>query len=175
VLIWRVETKGVDQTQREKVAIMNQSCQNIFTVGHSSLDEDALLRLLTAQGLLAVADVRSVPASGRHPQFNRRGFQPFLEKAGFRYLWLGRELGGLREGITYQEHMRSDTFITGLETLERFAREQPTAILCAERFHTDCHRQHIADALVRNGWQVVHITGEAKTEKHQLQESLFDG
>ncbi len=145
----------------------------IYTLGHSSLDEEALLRLLSAHGIQAVADVRSVPASGRHPQFNRRGFQPFLEKAGFRYLWLGRELGGLREGMTYEEHMLTDQFSVGLEVLECMGRVRRTAILCAERHHTDCHRRHIADALVRRGWRVIHVTGEDRAEDHQVQEGLF--
>jgi uncharacterized protein (DUF488 family) len=145
----------------------------IFTVGHSSLDEQALLRLLLAHGIQAVADVRSVPASGRHPQFNRRQLEPFLEAAGVRYLWLGRELGGLREGMTYEEHMASDTFTTGLEVLECMARVRPTAILCAEKNYSDCHRRHIADALARRGWRVLHILSEDPAEDHPLQESLF--
>jgi len=145
----------------------------IFTVGHSSLDKQALLRLLANRGVAGVADVRSVPASGRHPQFNRRRFQPLLEAAGYRYCWLGRELGGLRSGTTYEAHMKTPEFAAGLEALECFSREQPTTILCAERFHTDCHRRHIADALVRRGWRVVHLTGESRAEGHQLQEPLF--
>ncbi len=142
-------------------------------MGHSSLEREELHRLLSVHGIAAVADVRSTPASGRHPQFNRRQFQPFVEATGIRYLWLGRELGGLLEGITYREHMLTDTFVRGLEALEQFAREQSTAILCAERHYTDCHRLHIADALVRRGWRVVHISGENRQEDHQLQESLF--
>jgi len=149
------------------------AASTILTVGHSSLDEQALLRLLRAHNIRAVADVRSVPASGRHPQFNRRQLEPFLEAAGIRYLWLGRELGGLREGMTYEEHMAGETFATGLEVLECMARVHRTAILCAERHFTGCHRRHIADALTRLGWKVLHITAEDRTEEHPLQESLF--
>jgi uncharacterized protein (DUF488 family) len=145
----------------------------IYTVGHSSLDEDDLLRLLSAHGIQAVADVRSIPASGRHPWFNRRRLEPFLEVAGIRYLWLGKELGGLREGTTYEEHMLTDQFSVGLEVLECMARVRPTAILCAERQYTDCHRRHIADALVRKGWRVIHIVSKDRSEEHPLQESLF--
>ena len=145
----------------------------IYTAGHSSLDGEALLRLLSAHGLRAVADVRSVPASGRHPQFNRRRLQPLLESAGIRYLWLGRELGGLREGVSYEDHMTTESFSVGLEVLECMGRVRRTAILCAERLHTGCHRRHIADALVRKGWRVVHITGENRSEDHPLQETLF--
>lgn len=145
----------------------------IFTLGHSSLDEAALLRLLSVHGLRAVADVRSVPASGRHPWFNRRRLEPVLEAAGIRYIWLGKELGGLRQGMTYEEHMATEQFAVGLEVLECMGRVRPTAILCAERLHTDCHRRHIADALVRRGWRVVHVTGEDRAEDHPLQESLF--
>ena len=160
--------------RRDEMVSINRPDPTMFTVGHSSLDEEALLRLLSAHGVKAVADVRSVPASGRHPQFNRRGFEPFLEKAGFRYLWLGRELGGLRKGMTYQEHMLTELFSVGLEVLECIGRVRRTAILCAERHHTDCHRKHIADALVRRGWRVVHITEENRAEDHQLQQTLFD-
>lgn len=147
----------------------------IYTVGHSSLEESALIRLLSVHGLRAVADVRSIPASGRHPQFNRRRLELLLTAAGIRYLWLGRELGGLREGTTYEEYMTTEQFSVGLEVLECMGRVRRTAILCAERLYTNCHRRHIADALVRKGWRVVHVTGEDQTEDHALQQTLFDG
>ena len=152
----------------------HKATQIIFTVGHSSLEESALIRLLSVHQLRAVADVRSVPASGRHPQFNRRHLEPLLAAVGVRYLWLGRELGGLREGTTsYEEHMATEQFSVGLEVLECMGRVRRTAILCAERLYTDCHRRHIADALVRKGWRVVHLIGEDRAEDHPLQQTLF--
>ncbi len=153
----------------------HRTTPTIYTVGHSSLEEGALIRLLSVHGLRAVADVRSVPASGRHPQFNRRHLEPLLTAAGIRYLWLGRELGGLREGTTYEEYMATEQFSVGLEVLECMGRVRRTAILCAERHYTHCHRRHIADTLVRKGWRVVHVSGEDRTEDHVLQEGLFGG
>jgi len=41
--------------------------------------------------------------------------------------------------------------------------QQPTAILCAERFPWKCHRRFIGVELARRGWRVVHIIDEERT------------
>src|SRR5258708_34577502 len=43
----------------------------LYTVGHSNHPIEKFIGLLTANGITAVADVRSRPFSRRHPQFNK--------------------------------------------------------------------------------------------------------
>jgi uncharacterized protein (DUF488 family) len=46
-------------------------CHQIFTIGHSTLSLDVFLSLLQANGVSAIADVRSAPHSRFNPAFNR--------------------------------------------------------------------------------------------------------
>jgi len=113
-----------------------------------------------------VADVRSFPVSKKNPQHNREPLGAALARAGIEYEWLGESLGGYRKG-GYQAHMLTPQFAEGLEHLETLAAEKATAIMCAERLFFRCHRRHIADALVRRGWRVVHIFDERRAQPHK--------
>jgi uncharacterized protein (DUF488 family) len=75
------------------------------------------------------------------------------------YEYLGKQLGGRRD-VAYEEHVETDVFKSGLQELARLAHSRPTAFLCAEKVPWQCHRLHIARALMKRGWQVVHILDE---------------
>jgi len=143
----------------------------IFTVGtgHRSLEE--LVALLRAAGVTRVADVRSYPKS-HLPHFDRGELEGLLPVFGIDYAWLGADLGGLRrEG--YETYMGSERFRRGLALLEGLAREQPTALLCAELDPTRCHRRWIAAALADTGWRVVNLGApDAYPEQEPVQPGL---
>src|SRR5579871_6513066 len=149
----------------------------VYTVGHSTRTLPDFLALLAAYGVAGVADVRSFPASRRHPHFAR----PALGRAGIRYDWL-RELGGRRRARPgsphtawrvagfrgYADHMDTPEFRAGLARLLGFAAERPTAVLCAEAVPWRCHRQLLADALVVRGLEVVHLLAPDAVRRHTL-------
>jgi uncharacterized protein (DUF488 family) len=128
----------------------------IYTIGHSNRSLEELVGLLRERGVQAVADVRSRPFS-RWPQFRRPLLEQALPECLIGYFWLGRELGGHREGVSYEEYMGTEEFSRGLAALEELAGRLATAILCAEARPDQCHRQHITRALEERGWQVLHI------------------
>src|SRR5687767_10171889 len=87
----------------------------LYTVGHANHDFDAFLRLLTAQGINAVADVRSKPYSRISTHFNRDNLCSRLESKGIRYVFLGGELGARRiEEECYIEGRADYRLITNL-------------------------------------------------------------
>jgi len=45
--------------------------------------------------------------------------------------------------------------------LRSLASERPSAIMCCEREHGDCHRQVIEERLERDGFKIVHL-GESQ-------------
>lgn len=140
----------------------------VTTVGTSDRTLDGFLAVLEAHGVELVVDVRSWPASRRHPQFARASLEPALAARGLAYEWLGRELGGLRqEG--YEAHMDSELFAAGLVRLIELATTRRAAVCCAERDPEHCHRRHIADVLVHRGWRVVHLIDEHETREHVVQ------
>jgi uncharacterized protein (DUF488 family) len=153
----------------------------VYTLGHSTRSAEELLALLRAHGIGGVADVRRFPASRRHPQFARESLAETLAGAGVRYDWLPA-LGGRRAprpdsphvawrepGFrAYADHMETEEFRAGLETLLGLAAARPTAVLCAEAMPWRCHRQLIADALVVRGVTVLHVLGPGAPRGHVL-------
>jgi uncharacterized protein (DUF488 family) len=135
---------------------LTDSGRAIYTLGTSNRTLEEFLGLLEEFGLELVCDVRSFPTSERFPHFRRDRLEAELEKAGFRYAWMGKELGGYRRG-GYEAYMGTEDFKKGLKRLEEMARERRTAVVCAERFPWRCHRRFISAALLERGWEVVHV------------------
>jgi uncharacterized protein (DUF488 family) len=153
----------------------------VYTVGHSTRSLDDFLALLAAHGVAGIADVRSYPASRRHPHFARAALAEALAAASLRYDWLP-ELGGRRRARpdsphtawraagfrAYADHMDTPEFHAGLARLLALAAERPTAVLCAEAVPWRCHRQLIADALVVRGVAVIHLLAPDAVRHHTL-------
>ena len=68
----------------------------ILTIGHSTRTADEFLELLEAYRVDALADVRTIPRSRRHPQFSADALATFLPEHSIRYVHLPG-LGGLRK------------------------------------------------------------------------------
>ena len=151
----------------------------VYTLGHSTLDAAAFLRLVAAHGIEGIADVRRFPASRRHPHFGREALAAALAGAGIAYDWIP-ELGGRRtprpdspnvgwrvEGFRgYADHMATEEFARGLARLVELAGARRSAIMCAEAVPWRCHRRLIADALVARGIEVRHVTGPTAADSH---------
>lgn len=146
------------------------NAQRIYTVGHSNRSQSVLVHLLHEAGVRAVVDVRRVPASRRHPQFNRDELGAALLQKGILYHHLGDTLGGYRRE-PYESHLLTESFRRGLKLLEQLAAASTTAILCAERNPAECHRLHIADCLTERKWQVIHLLGPDETRLHRPEDS----
>ncbi|HET7841660.1 MAG TPA: DUF488 domain-containing protein, partial [Terriglobia bacterium] len=109
----------------------------IFTIGHSNLEPQDFLALLARPRIEIVADVRSVPQSGRFPQFGQTVLESFLRDAGLDYLFLGEELGGRPDDpaayhddgrVNYPARRRSYAFQSGIRQLLEHAEEKSVAI-----------------------------------------------
>src|SRR5215831_14250130 len=69
---------------------------SLWTVGHSTRALDELVALLRAHEVDTVVDVRTVPRSRRHPQFEKTALVESLPRAAIRYVHMPG-LGGLRK------------------------------------------------------------------------------
>ncbi|MBM3770469.1 MAG: DUF488 domain-containing protein [Acidimicrobiia bacterium] len=154
----------------------------LFTVGHSTHTAATFLALLSAHQIDAVADVRLVPQSRRHPHFAQHALEAFLDEAGIAYRHF-RDLGGHRRPRPdspngawqnesfrgYADHLATAAWRSAMDELLRW--EEPSrrlALMCAESVWWRCHRQLIADALVARGREVWHITSTAPPVRHTL-------
>lgn len=160
---------------------MDHDGRTIFTIGHSTRSFDELDKILHAHGVLALADVRTIPRSRRHPHFNAEALAIELPKAGIDYLPF-KSLGGLRKPRSdsintawrnesfrgYADYMQTPEFDAAIGDLIEHAARKPTTIMCAEAVPWRCHRSLIADALLARGWNVVDIYDAVIAKPHAL-------
>ncbi len=153
----------------------------ILTVGHSTRYLKEFLRLLRAHQVTLVADVRKMPRSRRHPQFNQETLANALRDAGIDYAHFPG-LGGLRRRRPdspntgwqnasfqgYADYMLTAEFERSLDEFLESARGHRPVLLCAEVLPWRCHRSLIADALVVRGVTVEHILGVTRAQVHVL-------
>jgi uncharacterized protein (DUF488 family) len=160
------------------------------TVGHGTLTADELGRLITGAGVEELVDVRSFPASRRHPQFRREAMEQWLPDAGVSYRWEPR-LGGRRRPAPdsphgalrvaafrgYADHMETPEFRDALDVLLTDVAARPTAVMCAESLWWRCHRRLLADAVVLvRGTAVEHLFHDGRVEAHRpTPEARVDG
>lgn len=154
---------------------------DVWTVGHSTRPIDTVLELLTSHRIAHLVDVRTLPMSRRHPQFNGDRLAESLAVAGIGYTSI-TALGGLRapspQSINgawrnssfrgYADHMQSSEFEEALGRLLELAAGACTAAMCAEALPWKCHRSLIADALVARGLRVRHILAADQVQAHAL-------
>jgi uncharacterized protein (DUF488 family) len=154
----------------------------LYTIGHGGRSAADFLDLLRASAIGCVADVRAYPVSRRYPQFSQKILAPCLDLAGIAYRWMGKALGGFRQGTStsihsalasessraYADHMNSAAFQEGIAALLDCARQRPTVLLCAERLPQHCHRALISDALTAKGVTVIHILDKESSSRHRL-------
>jgi len=158
----------------------------VFTVGHSNRSLAEFIALLQQHRIDLLVDVRSFPSSRRHPQFNRPALERELPLAGVRYLWLGRELGGMRDQAhedsphtaldeggfrNYADHMETPLFAEGMTRLLDEAKSSRVACMCAEKDWHECHRRYLSDGLVAlEDSPVLHIRDKSAPTPHELHE-----
>jgi uncharacterized protein (DUF488 family) len=154
----------------------------LWTIGHSNRPIEEFLELLRENQIECLADVRRFPGSRKHPQFGKEPLALSLAKAGIGYRHY-EALGGRRrqrladspnsawrveQFAAYADYTLSAEFQAALAELTDLARNERTAIMCAEQDWHSCHRRIIADVLVARGWQVQNIVRKHRIEPHVL-------
>jgi uncharacterized protein (DUF488 family) len=154
---------------------------NLRTVGHGTLPADDFAALVSDAGIEVVVDVRSFPASRRHPQFGREAMEGWLPDAGVAYRWEPR-LGGRRRPRPdsphgalrvpafrgYADHMETQEFSDAVDELLVEAGTRRAAVMCAESVWWRCHRRLLADAAVLlRGAAVEHLFHDGRLDPHR--------
>lgn len=156
-----------------------QATPTLWTIGHSTHAWDAFLAILQGAGIEAVADVRLLAGSRRHPQFNGDALVEALPAAGIRYLPM-RDLGGRRRPRPdtrntawrhpafrgYADYMETAPYRDARDRLAAVARDLRTTVMCAEAVWWQCHRSLISDDFKAGGWTVLHLRGGGRVQEH---------
>jgi uncharacterized protein (DUF488 family) len=153
--------------------------KRIYTIGHSTRTLLEFVRLLREHDVARLADVRRYPGSRRYPHFSGESLGHSLPRARILYEHFA-DLGGRRNPLKnspnggwengqfrgYADHMSSDAFQQAVDRL--LDGEHATAVMCAEAVPWRCHRNLLADELVRRGIEVLHIIGPGSAQPHAL-------
>jgi uncharacterized protein (DUF488 family) len=151
----------------------------MYTIGHSTRSLEEFLALLAANGVTRLGDIRRYPGSRRHPHFSREALERSLPASGVEYVHF-EDLGGRRRPAKdspngawendqfrgYADHMNTPAFQAAVERL--LASDRPTTVMCAEAVPWHCHRNLLADDLVRRGVTVLHIVGPGTPQRHEM-------
>ena len=155
-----------------------------FTIGHSNRSIEDFIGLLQSADVGLLADVRTLPGSRAHPQFDEHPLAATLGEAGIAYARMA-DLGGLRRRShdvpssingfwsnqsfhNYADHALSPAFHHGLERLLVDGSRTLTAVMCSEAVWWRCHRRIISDYLLAAGRTVFHIMGPGRFEPARL-------
>ena len=148
----------------------------IFTIGHSAHELVRFVDLLAQHRIQAVADVRSMPYSRRHPQFSRKALPESLKANGIAYVFLGKELGARSTDPACYENGRvqfrklaaTSLFRSGIRRILDGSQQMRIALMCAEKDPLNCHRTLlVARELVALGNKVNHILADGEIETHK--------
>jgi len=133
----------------------------ISTIGYGGRKFEDFLSLLKKYGINLVIDVRRFPKS-KYTEYVRENLEKELPKQGIGYVFMGDTLGGFRRG--YQEYMKTEAYMKGIEDLLDLAKRRRVTILCLERSPKSCHRRYISQTLQDLGVQILHIIKDNVTQ-----------
>ncbi len=154
----------------------------IWTIGHSNRTREEFLELLSLNRIERLVDVRKIPRSRRNPQFAIDQLPATLAALGIEYVHVP-ELGGLRrprpDSVNsawrndsfrgYADYMQTAEFSAAIETLTQLASgARRTVMMCAESLPWQCHRSLIADSLMAQGAEVLHIIDKRTPAAHVM-------
>lgn len=136
---------------------------NIFSIGHSITPIQKFIQKLKEYKIDIVVDARTTPYSHRAGQYNREIFARSLENAGIKYLYRGKNLGGLGKNVQFTETI---TEICNLSYKKRIV------LMCSEGDYRKCHRYiTLTPAFETRGKSIEHIMWDK--DNKIIQQILF--
>jgi len=144
------------------------AASTIYTAGFSNLPLATFLANLRSHGIQVLVDVRSKPYASYTPHFNKDRIDAAATASGLRYLYLGRELGGMPDNpgfyddqgfVLYDRIAGTDAFQTGIgRLLDGLRKGYCMALTCGEDNPRHCHRRLLLGRVLREqGVAVAHI------------------
>lgn len=154
---------------------MSSSKSIIWTIGHSNHPLERFVELLRSERIQILVDVRSEPFSRYSPHFSEPTLRSALSGYGFKYLSMGKELGGRPEDrdfydadgrALYYRVAASSLFRRGVERLLVGIEKYKVAIMCSEEDPAGCHRQLLVGRVLSYNFDVDvrHIRGNGAVE-----------
>jgi len=131
--------------------------KKLYSIGHSNRTAEELIEKLKENAITDLVDVRTTPYSKYNPQFNKDPLRAVIEKAGIKYHWKGKNLGGLGRNIDFDG--------TIIKMLGLSSDTRRFCVMCSESYPLDCHRTETIEPVVQEqDSEMVHILWSEKDE-----------
>ena len=150
------------------------SAPRLFSIGHSNHALATFLELLWQHQIEVLVDARSHPYSRYAPHFNLSSIKEAVVRAGIKYIFMGKELGGRPDSeefydaeghVLYWRVAESPLFVEGIGRLETGIVKFRVALMCSEEDPSACHRRLLVGrVLATRGIQLEHIRGNGKVQ-----------
>ena len=127
----------------------------LFTIGYSNFYIEDFVRLLHDYGINYVADVRSIPYSARHRDYNKDLLKARLNRQSDERFYT--------EGyLDFKKFVESKQFLSGVERIEQIINSgYKVVFMCTEKEPENCHRCiMVARYFYEHGYEVKHILDE---------------
>lgn len=146
----------------------------IYTIGYGQRTITNFIRILQQHDIRYLVDVRTAPYSRYQPDFTKDKLHQALSDHDIRYLFLGKELGGMPADDTCYSGGKVDYdlvktrafYQAGLARIQKaFDQQQRVVLMCSEGKPESCHRTKlIGESLTALDIPILHID-----EKDELQ------
>lgn len=159
----------------------------IYTIGYANKSTDLFISQLEKFKINYVVDIRSVPYSNYHFDFNQDRLSGMLKKTSLNYVYMGNELGPRSKSeshydssgqVQFDRLMQSESFLSGIERLENGVKQKLTlALMCAEKDPATCHRSLLVGYFLKrnSSMDIMHIDHDGNAENQsELEKRLAD-
>lgn len=159
---------------------------DIYTIGHSNYTMEKLIEMLKFYNINTVVDIRGIPYSKYNVQFDKERIKYTLNKEGFIYIYMAKELAAKRinkvsyntEGYSdFEKVVQEEDFVKGIERLKDGCNKgYRIALLGAMQDPIRCHRSVLVGrALKEAGFNVMHILDDLSIKAQDyIDERLLD-
>jgi uncharacterized protein (DUF488 family) len=158
----------------------------LFTIGYSAFQIEDFVDVLRQYGINVVVDVRSLPYSEYHEQYNKENIERILKANDIHYRNYADEFGARQtekqffspEGyLDFELFAKSKKFKQGFEKINAsLSQGFCVALMCAEKDPATCHRSvMVSRAFHKNGNTINHILQNGHTESQaDIELTLLD-
>jgi uncharacterized protein (DUF488 family) len=133
-----------------------------YTIGYGNRKPEVFLEILQRAAVRTLIDIRYKPAgriySYTKAESDNKGIQGLLSTCGIAYLWLG-ELGNCYKDDDDWRSKYTALLATIWENVYPglLRAEEPACIMCGCLKVANCHREYVANLLLQEGHEVLHL------------------
>lgn len=159
--------------------------KTIYTIGYTGFRLNEFEKILKANNISCVIDVRSNPSSKYYQDYNSDNLKNYLKQFDILYRHYGKAFGARQNDKKYyingymdfEKFTKSEQFLEGFHKIEAgIELNYVFVLMCAEKNPYDCHRSiMISKVFYNNGYDVKHILADGSIEsQNDIENQLLD-